>query len=161
MFANMGTSKASDAPCFLEIIISSENVHEKQQDGKKKKEKKSKRKKKKCVYSKRDRKWLLPVCWAHHPRHTIPASLAVSGIVLLSHTHRHKVCWRNTPDTCSLTLLQPEGWPVPLASSKEGGLSVPKPVKEEGCQRSRSLSCHTQLLFYSENKLRISCGHLG
>lgn len=45
MFANMGTSKASDAPCFLEIIISSENVHEKQQDGKKRKKRKAKEKK--------------------------------------------------------------------------------------------------------------------
>lgn len=35
-----------------------------------------KKKKKKYVYSKYNREWLLPTCWAHHPRHTTRAVLA-------------------------------------------------------------------------------------
>ena len=66
MFGNVGTSKTSNAFGFLEIIFSSRMCR------------KSNRvvKKKKCVYSKYNREWLLPVCWVHHPRHTIPAVLA-------------------------------------------------------------------------------------
>lgn len=150
MLGNMGTSEASKASCFLEIIFSSRTC----------------RQNNKVVRKTFTRNMTgsanspLPgafVCVCHHPPGTVPAILPTFWPVL----QPHRADRRSAADTQQthtrrpfpdIAAAQPEGCPVLLALSKKPGFSVTESKKEEHRQRrglykiSGSVRCRTQPL---------------